>query len=259
MNGIAGKPAEGADAIVMSGGYDDTDLGDEIIYTGEGGQDPNGTPIANQEMVGGNAALVTSHLEGHPVRVIRGSRLKSDFAPPTGYRYDGLFYVDDYWPEIGGHGFLRWKYRLSRASDDGGSLLPPPPPPPEAAPRVPTTIQRIVRSTAGAQTVKALHDHECQVCGQTVIPAEGRRYSEAAHIRPLGYPHDGPDDPGNVLCLCPNDHVRFDHGAIVIDAGGTILDLVSDGQIGPLRTRPGHSIDPAHLAYHRALWQLPAS
>ena len=40
--GIDGNGKEGAAAIVLSGGYeDDKDLGDEIIYTGAGGNDPN--------------------------------------------------------------------------------------------------------------------------------------------------------------------------------------------------------------------------
>ena len=38
--GISGSSTEGADSIVLSGGYeDDEDFGKEIIYTGHGGQD----------------------------------------------------------------------------------------------------------------------------------------------------------------------------------------------------------------------------
>lgn len=40
MAGIAGSEREGADSIVLSGGYeDDEDLGEEIVYTGHGGRD----------------------------------------------------------------------------------------------------------------------------------------------------------------------------------------------------------------------------
>jgi hypothetical protein len=40
MRGISGRGNGPAEAIVLSGGYvDDVDLGDEIIYTGEGGRD----------------------------------------------------------------------------------------------------------------------------------------------------------------------------------------------------------------------------
>ena len=38
--GISGNGSEGADSIVLSGGYeDDLELGDVIVYTGHGGQD----------------------------------------------------------------------------------------------------------------------------------------------------------------------------------------------------------------------------
>jgi putative restriction endonuclease len=37
MSGISGTRAEGADSIVVSGGYeDDEDFDDELIYTGAG-------------------------------------------------------------------------------------------------------------------------------------------------------------------------------------------------------------------------------
>jgi putative restriction endonuclease len=40
MAGISGNGHEGADSIVVSGGYeDDEDYGDELIYTGHGGND----------------------------------------------------------------------------------------------------------------------------------------------------------------------------------------------------------------------------
>lgn len=40
--GIDGNPKVGASSIVLNGGYvDDEDLGEEIIYTGHGGNDPS--------------------------------------------------------------------------------------------------------------------------------------------------------------------------------------------------------------------------
>ena len=76
-------------------------------------------------------------------------------------------------------------------------------------------FQRIVRNSEISGRVKKLHDWTCQICGTRIaIPSDA--YAEGAHIRPLGRPHDGPDVEENVLCLCPNDHVRFEFGAIVI-------------------------------------------
>ena len=41
--GISGSKTDGADSIVLNGGYvDDEDYGDVIIYTGHGGQDGRG-------------------------------------------------------------------------------------------------------------------------------------------------------------------------------------------------------------------------
>lgn len=57
QGGISGG-RDGADSIVVSGGYvDDEDYGDEIIYTGQGGRDENtGRQIADQKLVLGTTS-----------------------------------------------------------------------------------------------------------------------------------------------------------------------------------------------------------
>jgi len=185
------------------------------------------------------------------VRVLRKTGTAND------YRYDGLYYVERFWPDRPAHGHLIWRYRLVKASEDGEAVLPPPDHPPGAPARVPTTVQRIVRSTFVAQGVKDIHQHRCQVCGDRIELAGGRVYAEAAHIRPLGLPHSGPDTDGNVLCLCPSDHVRFDYGALHVDATGNVVETASGTVLGPLRIAPGHTPDPQHLAYHRDQWTAP--
>ena len=246
--GISGSGAEGADSIVVSGGYeDDIDRGDEVIYTGHGGNDARtGKQIADQTLTRGNLALAKSRVEGLPVRVIRGAQPGSSFAPAEGYRYDGLYYVAEHWCEKGRSGHLIWRFKLMR--DPSADTPPPPLPPPpgrEAPERRPTTTLRIVRNTAVATAVKTLHDHQCQVCGVRLETPAGP-YAEGAHIRPLGSPHCGPDTPGNVLCLCPNHHALLDLGAFTIAD-----DLGLIGLEGSLRTTPGHTVDVQHLAYQR--------
>ena len=109
--GISGSEKEGADSIVLSGGYeDDEDLGDEVVYTGHGGRDAeSGRQVAHQRLTRGNLALAHSSIEGLPVRVIRGANLVSQYAPRSGYRYDGLYLVDDYWHAEGRSGFRVWR------------------------------------------------------------------------------------------------------------------------------------------------------
>ena len=117
-----------------------------------------------------------------------------------------------------------------------------------------STVQRLVRSTQVVQRVKELHSYACQVCG-SAISVRGGRYAEGAHIRPLGHPHDGPDVLSNVLCLCPNDHVRFDFGAIWLDDDLSVVDGLRLETGHRLRTVAGHEVGLAHVRYHRKLWQ----
>jgi putative restriction endonuclease len=195
-------------------------------------------------------------MNGLPVRVIRGAGGEPTRSPKSGYRYDGLYFVDAYWHERGRSGFRIWRYRLVKEQE---ALAPEPSPePPESTatpvPRTLVTVQREIRSTSTVQTVKQLHNHRCQVCGQQIMTPAGP-YAEGAHIRPLGRPHDGPDVPENILCLCPNDHVRFDYGALLILDDLRITDGSGNTQ-GTLMVAPGHAISRAHLAYHRDLFKV---
>ena len=103
--------------------------------------------------------------------------------------------------------------------------------------RVETKVSRIVRDTALSNRVKALHSYECQICGHTIILADGSRYAEGHHIRPLGSPHDGPDVLENIVCLCPNHHAVCDLGAVRL--------LISE-----LRLAKGHRLNQRFLDYH---------
>jgi len=158
--------------------------------------------------------------------------------------------VDDYWQERGRSGFLIWRYRLIRVPDqpedrDAEQSEAMSSDAPFEAPRHETTGMRIVRDTAQARRIKELYDYQCQMCG-TRLGCLAGPYAEAAHIRPLGAPHRGPDTPDNILCLCPNHHVLFDHGGVEI---GEDLSLI--GVTGRLRVHPRHRINDEHLRYRR--------
>lgn len=53
----------------------------------------------------GNRALQVSFERRLPVRVIRGYKLPSPYAPESGYRYDGLYVVTDMWEGKGVTGY----------------------------------------------------------------------------------------------------------------------------------------------------------
>lgn len=252
--GISGSKDDGADSIVISGGYeDDSDSGDVIIYTGEGGQDDKGRQIANQELVRGNLALAKSEIDGLPVRVIRGADKKNPFAPESGYRYDGLYSVESHWHDIGKSGFLVYRFRLVKLD----SALPPnklskgliPLPTGSDAPRrITTNAARIIRDSKLGRELKKLYGYKCQVCAIEITTNAGL-YAEAAHIKPVGKPHNGPDRPENLLCLCPNHHLMLDKGVYMIND-----DLSLIGIEGKLIKHSEHEISIEHIRYHRMMF-----
>ncbi len=247
--GITGGATLGADSIVLSGGYvDDEDHGEVIIYTGHGGQDSRRKQVNDQEFTRQNQALVKSCLEGLPVRVIRGSGHKSAYSPPQGYQYDGLFWVDDYWKETGIEGYQICRFRLVSTFEQRGDAPKASPNSNKSVDRRETIILRIVRDSALGKTVKGIYKYHCQVCG-IKLECSGGPYAEAAHIRPLGSPHNGPDVLENLLCLCPNHHVLFDHGGFSINDDFEII-----GQEGRLSVSSKHSINKEFLRYHRSLY-----
>ncbi|WP_316522641.1 YDG/SRA domain-containing protein [Kitasatospora brasiliensis] len=253
--GICGTAEFGAESIVVSGGYeDDEDYGDVIVYTGQGGRDlETKRQVRDQELTRGNAALVTSQTIGAPVRVVRAVEQPSRRSAKPNYRYDGLFRVEDSWHDTGRSGFRIWRYRLVSLSNSVPAQREPTIPEPvgrDTPTRLEAKVQRIVRSIKVANFVKRAHGFACQVCGAQLRTPTGV-YAEAAHIRGLGQPHNGPDVAGNVLCLCPNHHTLFDFGTLAIADDLTIIDRSSGAGMGRLREAPGHRIDPAHLAYHR--------
>jgi|Laugresbdmm110sn_1035088.scaffolds.fasta_scaffold41648_1 putative restriction endonuclease len=251
-SGIDGNGTEGTSAIVLSGGYeDDEDLGDLIIYTGAGGNDSNtGKQIEDQNWLHhGNAGLLKSMNEGLPIRVIRGFNHKSKFSPKSGYLYAGLYSVVDAWEKIGKSGFKICQFRLEYCGEDNKRKIP------EEIEldytkreikRKQGVIIRRIRDTKIAHDVKKLYNYECQICKFTIITKSGN-YSEGAHIKPLGIPHDGDDNPDNLLCLCPNHHTMFDKGCFSISDD---LNLIGQ-ELGTLYVHASHKLNISNLKYHR--------
>ncbi len=250
--GIDGNSTDGAAAIVLSGDYeDDKDNGDEIIYTGAGGNDPStGKQTKDQNWDRGNAGLRISMDRGLPVRVVRGSYHKSPYSPASGYQYAGLYSVMEAWEETGKSGYKICRFRLEYSGQNQERKTP------EEIERSSNgkstqrregTILRIVRDTKMACEIKKLYDYKCQVCGDTIHTPGGGRYAEGAHVKPLGRPHDGDDSKDNLICLCPNHHVMFDKGSFSINDDLALIGTVA----GKLILHQKHTLNKVNLQYHR--------
>ncbi|CAM6084406.1 unnamed protein product [Calypogeia fissa] len=114
-----GTPCSVAVSVLFSptGNYYNQDNRDTILYSGQGGKtDVSGKPI-DQELVRGNLALLNSHEQHLPVRVLRGQK------NPRGkvtYKYLGLYDVvgpETLYNDSTGSAF--YGFKLSRQEGQG--------------------------------------------------------------------------------------------------------------------------------------------
>ncbi|MGW1130876.1 HNH endonuclease [Streptomyces griseoluteus] len=116
-------------------------------------------------------------------------------------------------------------------------------------------VQAQDRDSQVRRQVKAWYDNTCQFCGTKIeFPTRPFSYSEAAHIQALGAPHNGPDRVENVLCLCPNCHIRFDMGGRFLTDELRIIDSATGRDLGPLQVHAEHQIRLAYIRQHRSRW-----
>lgn len=241
--GISGSKLDGSDSIVLNGGYlDDIDEGNYIIYTGHGGQNNSHRQIRDQELTAsGNWALKISFEERIPIRVIREPRGDHRWSPlgsNTIYRYDRLYLIERYWPERGTDGYRIWRYRLESMNQS----MPMGPKSELPVRRQTVLSDRPIRNTLLAQTLKQQYNFTCQICNTRLNSPSGP-YAEAAHIKPLGRPDNGPDSKSNMLCLCPNHHKLLDCGGIIINEQRQIIQLPDHQNMGVLNLMREHVIN----------------
>ncbi|MGB7452332.1 MAG: HNH endonuclease, partial [Lysobacterales bacterium] len=160
--------------------------------------------------------------------------------------------VERWCVDRGKSGFRIYRFALRKVGDKPISTpageLPLPPSNQEPG-RIKSYTTRIVRDTLASEAVKKTHQHTCQVCS-TRIELTGGAYAQAAYIRPLGRPHNGPDTADNILCLCPNCYVLFDGWAFAIEDDGSLIGALS----GNITELDAHTLNREHLGYHRGLY-----
>lgn len=75
------------------------------------------------------------------------------------------------------------------------------------------------RSRDFSALVKLLYNGHCQVCGAAITDLVGdRTAAEVHHLEP--WDGDRSDRLDNVICVCPNDHARFELGLLTWSAVG---------------------------------------
>lgn len=99
-------------------------------------------------------------------------------------------------------------------------------------------ISRIIRDTQLSHHVKELYNFTCQICRKSIELKNGQKYAEAHHLKPLG--HLGPDISSNIICVCPDDHVRLDFGSIKLNKADLFI-------------KPSHEIKDEYIDYHNSI------
>ncbi|KAI9058336.1 hypothetical protein FKP32DRAFT_1741497, partial [Trametes sanguinea] len=124
LAGIAGSKHEGCYSVRHS-----SEPFDRVIYTGCGGRDTKdgekpreGPQTCDQSWENSrNMSLKVSAHTKKPVRVVRGYKSSSDFAPAQGYRYDGLYVVEKAWMDVGKSGYQVCKFSFKVCPSTPGS------------------------------------------------------------------------------------------------------------------------------------------
>jgi hypothetical protein len=115
-------------------------------------------------------------------------------------------------------------------------------------------VKAQLRDRRKAAALRTHYDNTCMICGTKLQVGRDKFYTEAAHIKPLGKPHNGPDVAKNMLVLCPNHHLQFDSGMLCFEKVGEDFRLVSrvrndllHGKVLTLR----HTLDDEYVRWHR--------
>lgn len=201
------------------------------------GIDQPSTPTRSQLA----ASRARAGLTMDAARLLRRSLARAEAIGLLCSKYLGDVDRDELLERVGLAGYTRASGEQPTSGPSGGM-----------APRRPVTSSPPARDQRFVEQIKVMYGHECQVCGSRV-ETRYSHYSEAAHIRGLGRPHEGPDELANLLCLCPNHHVEFDRLAIYIDEDWSVRRNSTGAVEYQLKLHADHAIEQEHLRYHRGL------
>ncbi|XP_039284672.1 uncharacterized protein LOC111047469 [Nilaparvata lugens] len=117
---------QGAYSITLSDqcSADDVDGGDRFTLS-TGGKGAADTGSNEQTLSFDTVTLVASKESGNPIRLVRTHKLKSAYAPDIGYRYDGLYEVENYWVATSLDGATVYKFLFRRLGEQSGQAPPP--------------------------------------------------------------------------------------------------------------------------------------
>ena len=121
--------------------------------------------------------------------------------------------------------------------------------------------RRRFRDRVFSRRVRQAYDDRCSLTGLQLINGGGRTEVEAAHIRPIGEGHNGPDSIRNGIALSRTAHWMFDRGLVSLEDDYKIIVSPKAPETAHRLLRPELMADvpadhrerphPSFLRYHR--------
>lgn len=114
-------------------------------------------------------------------------------------------------------------------------------------------VQAQIRDRKKAAALRRHYQNTCVFCGARLQVGHNRWYSEAAHVKPLGKPHNGPDRASNMIVLCPNHHLQFDRGILLLKrtpSGFVIRSRIKGDPLNNQVVNLRHTVDEEFVSYH---------
>ncbi len=90
-------------------------------------------------------------------------------------------------------------------------------------PTVEQLVSRPFREVAFSRSVRAVYNFTCAMTGLKLVNGGGRPEVDAAHIRPVGNDHNGPDSVRNGIALSRSIHWMFNRGLLSLTDDYEIL------------------------------------
>lgn len=121
--------------------------------------------------------------------------------------------------------------------------------------------RRPFRDRVFSRRVREAYRERCSLTGLRLINGGGRAEVEAAHIRPVGGGHNGPDSIWNGIALSRTAHWMFDRGLVSLEDDYRIIvspsapdnahRLLRPEMVADVPDSPREQPHPTFLKYHR--------
>ncbi|KAJ8683847.1 hypothetical protein QAD02_019639 [Eretmocerus hayati] len=152
-------------------------------------------------------SLILSYKNQVPLRLVRSYCLSNDFAPKTGYRYDGLYTVVDHWVGVSSNQSKHRKFALVRVIDQEA--------PPWNERESKSVRHKSVTLYKSPKSLKSVHPHELE--SKRFVYAKIHQHSKERNAGVMSQQVFTRNIDGSLITSCtPGNHVEAQHESLYL-------------------------------------------